>query len=161
MRWRLSVVLGVLALIASLAVTSGALAKSERPFKATTTITWNQFGPVLSGTGNSTHLGNTTASGSVSVNLANFPFSAGVQYTLTLTAANGDTLFVSANTTLTDTASPPAGNDYTESGTYNVTGGTGRFADATGSGTVAGSCTSSFGSPVATCTSSWHGTIRY
>jgi hypothetical protein len=154
-------VVAALAAVLGLAISSGALAKSSRPFMATTTTTFDQSGPVLGGTGNSTHLGNTAVSGTVSVDFSHFPFTVGVHYTLTLKAANGDEVYIAAATTLTDTASPPAGNNYSESGTYTVTGGTGRFDGATGSGAITGSCTSSFGNPQAVCTDSWVGTITY
>jgi hypothetical protein len=78
-----------------------------------------------------------------------------------LTAANGDQVWVSYVATLTDTASPPQGTDYDESGNYTITGGTGRFAGASGSGTIVGACTSAFGNPVATCSDTWTGTIGY
>ena len=56
--------------------------------------------------------------------------------TFTLTAANGDTLV------LEDTfhSTPPdAGGAFTFAGDFEVVGGTGRFAGATGGGTVTGS----------------------
>ena len=66
---------------------------------------------------------------------------------------------VSDHVTLTDIASPPAGNDYALRGTYTIQGGNGTFLNATGSGTITGSCTSSFDSDVAVCTEHWDGVI--
>jgi hypothetical protein len=53
---------------------------------------------------------------------------------LTLTAANGDRLFVSYSAL---TAFPDATGAIHPAGTFTVTGGTGRFAQATGGGVLA------------------------
>jgi hypothetical protein len=54
--------------------------------------------------------------------------------TLTLTAANGDELFVQYHAT---TPFPDATGAIHPVGTFTITGGTGRFANATGGGTLA------------------------
>lgn len=56
--------------------------------------------------------------------------------TFTLTAANGDTLVLES---IFQNTVPDAGGAFTFGGDYEVLGGTGRFAGATGSGTVSGS----------------------
>jgi hypothetical protein len=145
----------------SLLTASGAAASSsERPFKATLTESLNQNGPV-SGNGHANHMGNVSESGSTFFDFSNFPASAVAHVTAVLTAANGDQVSVSYVATLTDTASPPQGTNYHESGNYTITGGTGRFAGASGSGTIVGVCTSAFSNPVATCSDTWTGTIGY
>jgi hypothetical protein len=97
-------------------------AAEERPFKggalselvsfdyATASAVWKVVG------GNVTHLGQVTGVGMVYYDPATWMPIAAVQ---TLVAANGDELY------LTTTAS-----------TYTITGGTGRFAGATGSGSL-------------------------
>src|SRR5678815_1104174 len=55
--------------------------------------------------------------------------------TFTLTGANGDTLVFQDTF---DSTPPDAGGAVTFEGTYRVVGGTGRFAGATGGGTVIG-----------------------
>lgn len=53
---------------------------------------------------------------------------------LTLTAANGDELFITYHAT---TPYPdPATGAFDPTGTFTITGGTGRFANATGGGTL-------------------------
>jgi hypothetical protein len=78
--------------------------------------------------------------------------SAGASNTTVYTAANGDQLFVS----WTGTASS-SGPDNTFSGPETITGGTGRFAGATGSTWVSG--TASFATMTGQFTSV--GTISY
>lgn len=55
---------------------------------------------------------------------------------LVVTAANGDTLTMDYSGSLTPTGAFPV---YAMSGSYRITGGTGRFANATGSGVMQGS----------------------
>ena len=147
--------------VISLSAATPALANSsQRPFRATLTETLSVEGP-LSGSGNATHMGKVSDSGSLSVDKSNFPVSLVFSATGTLTAANGDEVFFSYVVTQTDTASPPQGMNYDESGNYTITGGTGRFAGATGSGTISGTCVSSFTSTIGTCNDTWTGTIGY
>ena len=83
-----------------------------------------------------THLGLTTA---ITEEILTFTATgATVVVTATYTAANGDQLFTIFN----GTAGPPDQNGVVQfSGTETVTGGTGRFADASGSFSVVGSVT--------------------
>jgi hypothetical protein len=110
-----------------------------------------------------THLGRTTstATGVLTVFVARPPCTtpegnvAGTQYESntdrTIVAANGDALFVS--TTVTGCSDGVA---LTEpEGTYTVTGGTGRFAGATGEGNVSSSV---LGGSIDT---TWTGTVTY
>ena len=105
-----------------------------------------------SGTGVAEHLGNVTWSSSEVVNFCaeGGPSVAG---TIVITAANGDQLTESYSTTLTID-----GTTLTATGPYRVTGGTGRFSDATGSGTidVTGSLLPPFG-----VSGTYTGTIAY
>lgn len=67
---------------------------------------------------------------------------------LTLTAANGDELFISYHAT---TPYPdPATGAFNPAGTFTITGGTGRFANATGGGTL--SAHANAGTPATTAT---------
>ncbi|MDT4915346.1 MAG: hypothetical protein QOH89_46 [Pseudonocardiales bacterium] len=70
-----------------------------------------------------------------------------------------DQIFAPYTITLTDTASPPAGNNYTVTGSYTFQGGQGRYFDASGAGTITGTCTSSFDRPDADCTLYWKGVM--
>lgn len=72
---------------------------------------------------------------------------------LTLTAANGDQLFVSYHAT---TPYPDAAGNFNPSGTFTITGGTGRFAGATGGGSL--SAHANAGTPATTAT--LEGTIQ-
>ena len=89
-----------------------------------------------SGTGTAEHMGKVTWS---STEVANFcvdpsnPATAAVTGTMVITAANGDQVTQSYLTTVN--ADFGAGT-LTATGTYQVTGGTGRFSGATGGGTV-------------------------
>lgn len=84
------------------------------------------FSAHLLASGNATHLGRFTMDYSHRVNLLTL---AGTG-TAVFTAANGDTLTTSVEGTATPTSSPTA---FTVLETHTVTGGTGRFAGATGS----------------------------
>jgi PKD repeat protein len=112
------------------------------------------------GSGNAARLGSVHAQGIfINFDFSNFPLSVDVFEFMALVNNSGDTAFVSTQLTLTDTASPPQGNDYALTGTYSMQGGTGLFAKATGTGTISGSCTSSFTSDVAQCSERWKGTF--
>ncbi|MBL8899162.1 MAG: hypothetical protein JNM84_16100 [Planctomycetes bacterium] len=82
------------------------------------------------GAGEALHMGRTTAATTNQV--VNLLTGQGTA-TYDLTAANGDVL-----TVVLDAMSVFLPNGVTFSGTYVVTGGTGRFATATGSGTIDG-----------------------
>ena len=87
----------------------------------------------VTGQGNASHLGATTA---VTDNqIVNVNTTACATATYTLTGANGDTVVLEM---IFQTTFLP-NNAVTFEGTYTVTGGTGRFYGATGSGDLAGS----------------------
>src|SRR5687768_7640672 len=121
----------LLAVLAVLTLSAPALAAVEQlPFKGRSSgvVTTTGFDPVamiasthVEGQGQATHLGQFTVTGDVDVNVVT-----GIaEGTWTLTAANGDRLFL----TMTG-----RGIDETHGiGTFTVVGGTGRFEGATGS----------------------------
>jgi hypothetical protein len=118
------------AVLAALALSWPAAAAGQQvPFKGQSSgvVTTVGFDPVagieytrLTGEGQATHLGRFTVTGYVAIDVA-----AGlVQGTFTLTAANGDMLFL---------LMAGGGIDPTHGfGTFTVVGGTGRFQGATG-----------------------------
>ena len=118
-------------LLASIAVSAVA---AETPFKGTVTAveTSQVVFPVASvireGTGTATHLGKYTQHATLQVNVQTF-FGTGAA---TFTAANGDTL--SASVVGQGTPIGPTVLSIVE--VYTITGGTGRFAGATGSFTL-------------------------
>jgi hypothetical protein len=115
---------------------AGGTANAQLPFHGTLeasdtdTISFPFLSVHLTGTGNATHLGHYTATFDFRVDLRT-PTSPAVG-SFTLTAANGDTIFGD----LLGRASISNGI-ATVVETATITGGTGRFADATGSFTVA------------------------
>lgn len=58
--------------------------------------------------------------------------------TSTLTAANGDAVYLTMTGTVCEVGATGLNVPHTFSGTYTITGGTGRFDNATGSGSVTG-----------------------
>jgi hypothetical protein len=90
----------------------------------------------LAGQGRAIRLGNTTSNGNLTIVGPNPNCIGGfsVEIQETFTAANGDQL----TTTITPQLCPIAPGIYHGVGTYVVTGGTGRFAGATGSGVFDG-----------------------
>jgi hypothetical protein len=87
-----------------------------------------------------THIGAGTWSSFETVDFCTDPAVGDVIGEFTLTAANGDQIFGTYNTVVL------AGDGtIAASGTYDITGGTGRFEDATGSGTI--DATGDFGPP--------------
>ena len=115
------------------------------PFKAAFTISESVvFGGsngcnatgMIRGSGQASHLGRATLVSQdcivfTSPTSPNFNFSSS---TLVLQAANGDQLFA----TYSGTATPQAGGALLLSGQFILNGGTGRFASATGTGTIDG-----------------------
>ncbi len=92
--------------------------------------------PLFNGTGIATHLGRSTNEGYVVFTTASSSCAGGVpndNYE-TLTAANGDSLTIVSH----DVACPIGPNQYHGSGDWEILGGTGRFAGATGQGTLDG-----------------------
>jgi hypothetical protein len=119
------------------------------PFKADFAGSAGFSGPtttVFAGSGNASHLGRISSSGFADISC--FPSDptstscvpggcpGGVPnvQTETFTAANGDTLTILSQ----DVACPTGPSQYHGMGVWTVTGGTGRFADATGNGTLDG-----------------------
>ena len=90
------------------------------------------------GTGNATHLGNITSDGSLTIvgeaSCIDNEVGFAAEMQDTFTAANGDIV----TTAITMQLCPIAPGIYHGIGTYIVTGGTGRFANATGSGVFDG-----------------------
>jgi len=137
---------GVLALAATMGIglvglagPAGAGTKGV-PFKASASGTFVSNFPNLSysGTGSASHLGKISYSSS----------SGFFTFTETLTAANGDTLTLLDYTTI---VSPTEAT-----GTWTVTGGTGRFSAATGTGT-----SDTIHTGGTNFTQSWNGTLAY
>lgn len=142
MHLRLPSTLGVTALLVTtvLSAPGASGASATPPFRAKFAGSAAITGPyttAFSGTGLATHLGRITTDGHVQITgIDNTPCEGGVVNTNTeiLTAANGDTLTI----TSADVACPVGPNRYHGSGQWLVTGGTGRFAHASGSGTFDG-----------------------
>lgn len=140
---RIGVAVVVMCMVLGWSVTGAAAGKS-RPFKASI----HAFaGPaptadpcVLSnaeeGTAQVTHLGRSTMVSNESVNLCSNPDGADITGQFTMTAANGDQLF---GTYETLGHLDFANDEVTFSGQFTITGGTGRFQDATGGGAIDGS----------------------
>jgi hypothetical protein len=134
-----STILPLLTALALIATT--ATASQNLPFRlgdeGTITFT-SPSTATTAGTGNATHLGKITSDGNLAIVgevscVGNeVGFSAEMQDTFT--AANGDTV----TTAITMQLCPIAPGIYHGVGTYVVTGGTGRFANATGSGVFDG-----------------------
>ena len=131
----------ILPLLTALALSDmTARASQNLPFRlgdeGTITFT-GQSTATTAGTGNATHLGRIASDGSLTIvgeascgNEVGFA----VEMQDTFTAANGDRLM----TAITMQLCPIAPRIYHGVGTYVVTGGTGRFARATGSGVFDG-----------------------
>jgi hypothetical protein len=121
------------AVLAALTMSAPATAREQVPFKGQSSgvATTVGFDPVAGivyvhgeATGTATHLGYFTFTGNVEIHLsAGNPFGI-VLGTATITAANGDKLFLTSG---------GVGIDTTHGlGTFTVVGGTGRFQGATG-----------------------------
>ena len=122
-----------------------ALAATQVPFTAqfsgaiTFSPTASGFPVHVSGAGDASHLGRSTNSGTVvllnETNTACPATGFVVLNTQTLTAANGDQIFL----TITDHPCPAGGPGlFSGSDPYTITGGTGRFSGASGQGTFVG-----------------------
>lgn len=136
------------AVVASASLSSIAFAgPTSVPFKATI-VTQEQLRPnpavctafpyllgTTTGSGHASHMGAITGISTDCVTPTStntYSFSKGK---LILTAANGDELRADYDGSLSPTATPPI---YSVAGSYQVTGGTGRFSGANGSGTLQG-----------------------
>lgn len=133
---KLSVPTIVTVLLAILVVgTTLAAASTRRPLPFEGSIealeTYQVNGQTMSvtasGSGEATHLGHYTVSYQVQVDL---PTGTGTGLSAHYVAANGDSLFAEGSGQATPTDDP---NVFNVVETYTITGGTGRFAGATGS----------------------------
>jgi hypothetical protein len=120
----------ITAVLLTAAIASPALAQGQLPFRGTfEAIEYTSGGAFplfvqsLSGKGQATHLGRFTVTTVYHINVLTLE-GEGVS---TLTAANGDALFGTSS----GTATVGEGIAYIHE-TYTITGGTGRFAGATG-----------------------------
>ncbi len=134
-------ILGVLGLLMVLTVFPAAFASNSVPFNGSGSGTFTDTSPttvLITGTGRYDHLGFTTLRFPSTITGA-APcggFTATEQDTYT--AANGDSVFLTVHDTICPTSTP---NAFHLQGSFTVTGGTGRFTDASGSGTVQASVT--------------------
>lgn len=108
---------------------------ADRPFKARVSATWDNIFLALvappasfQGGGPVTHMGNTAQAGSLVLQAPSAPGIFPGYGTVTITAANGDRLTFDYVGTLNAITGKGIG-------TFIFTGGTGRFANASGSGT--------------------------
>ena len=112
---------------------AAASAKRPLPFKGsiealeTYQVNGQTMSVTASGSGEATYLGHYTVSYQVQVDL---PTGTGTGLSAHYVAANGDSLFAEGSGQATPTDDP---NVFNVVETYTITGGTGRFADASGS----------------------------
>jgi hypothetical protein len=133
--------LGVLGLLAVFSAFPAAFATHSTPFNGKGSGTFmdtSQTTVLITGTGYYDHLGLTTLRfpSTITGQAACGGFTATEQDTYT--GANGDSVFQTVHDTICPIATT---NAFTLSGSFTVTGGTGRFAHASGSGTVQASIT--------------------
>ena len=136
---------------------SSVLFRNPRPFSgsfetvATTVSPPPNFQLRVRGNGTATHLGKSFFDSEVTINTTTIPFQ--LSGTTTFHAANGDQLF----TSFTGTSTPNGNGTNTVVFNYEITGGTGRFTDASGSFT--GHAIAVVGEPAGSVT--YEGTISY
>src|SRR5216683_6958248 len=133
--------LTVLGLLTVLSAFPAAFATHSTPFDGNGTGTFTDTSPttvLITGTGYYDHLGFTTLRfpSTITGTAACRGFTATEHDNYT--GANGDSVFLTVNDTICPTSTPGA---FQLNGSFTVTGGTGRFADASGSGTVQASVT--------------------
>ena len=123
--------LAVLGLSCTMGAAHAATAAS-RPLRSSGSGTVTVVPPAFGGTFHGTTSGKGTFSGSFVIGSIPPPCPASVPVTdaITLTAANGDIINEDVNGTVCE-SSP---NNFHETATYTVTGGTGRYLSATGTG---------------------------
>ena len=116
-----------------LLISTAFAASAEKPLKGTIQAleTYQLNFPTMlvnaAGSGEATHLGHYTVTYEVEVDL---PSGTGTGLSAHYVAANGDSLFAEGSGQATPTDTP---NVFIVVETYTITGGTGRFAGATGS----------------------------
>jgi hypothetical protein len=91
---------------------------------------------ISSGTGQASHMGNTTFTSTICAAAQSNGAICIVFGQLVATAADGSQAFAMLHGSLNPAG---AGGEYTLVGNYRITGGTGRFEDASGEGTLGGS----------------------
>jgi hypothetical protein len=126
------------AFVAMAAGSTVARAEDQVPFKAQfeSAISFTSLSTAtLAGKGLSSHLGKAKSEGSLAI-VGPAPCDGGfaVEMTDVYTSASGDQVMV----TIDMQACPVGANVYEGAGSYLVTGGTGRFAGASGAGTFTG-----------------------
>ena len=137
----------VVAIALTLVSTIASADATDAPFEATITtkevlrpnpIACRSF-PFLAGTttgtGTASHLGAVTGKGTDCIHPGRKGLYSFTNGKLTLIAASGETLRAEYSGKLTPTATAKV---YTIAGTFRITGGTGRFAAATGNGLLSG-----------------------
>jgi hypothetical protein len=134
-------ILSILSLLTILSAFPAAFAVTTVPFNGSGTGTFTDTSPttvLITGTGHYDHLGLTTLRflSTITGTAACGGFTATEHDNYT--GANGDSVFLTVNDTICPTSTPGA---FELNGSFTVTGGTGRFADASGSGTVQASVT--------------------
>lgn len=134
-------IIGVLGLLTILGAFPAAFATHSAPFNGSGSGTFTDTSPttvLITGTGYYDHLGLTTLRfpSTITGMAACGGFTAIEQDTYT--GANGDSVFQTVHDTICPTSTPGA---FQLTGSFTVTGGTGRFVDASGSGTVSASVT--------------------
>jgi len=135
--------------VLGLAGPAGASANAV-PFKASVSGTWTSPEEglfIFAGTGNASHLGNITDNATQNLPISSIE---------TLTAANGDTLTLSDTQCLISSLSISVAEITC---VWSVTGGTGRFSGATGSGTL--DMILVFSPNPSSFTETWTGSIAY
>jgi hypothetical protein len=143
MRFRRILIASLAALL--LTATPAAAASIATPFKSDATLQAslaptsvpNVFTGMLTGAGHASHLGRVTLSLTETLDFASSPGIIVVRDgRMVMVAANGDEL----HWTYEGTGSlPDAEGNTVINGSFVITGGTGRFTDATGTGTIQGS----------------------
>ena len=128
--------LGVLGLLMVLSAFPAALGSNSVPFNGRGSGTFTNTSPttvLITGTGYYDHLGLTTLRfpSTITGPASCGGFTATKQDTYT--AANGDSVFQTVHDTICPTSTP---NAFQLTGSFTITGGTGRFEDAAGLGTV-------------------------
>jgi hypothetical protein len=134
-------ILSILGLLTILSAFPAAFATHSTPFNGSGSGTFTDTSPttvLITGTGHYDHLGATklrfpsTITGQAECG----GFTATEQDTYT--GANGDNVFLTVHDKICPSSIP---NEFQLTGSFVITGGTGRFADASGSGTVSASVT--------------------
>jgi hypothetical protein len=137
MKFLILVVLGVLAVLSTF---PAAFATHSTPFNGSGAGTFVGTGStvLITGTGHYDHLGFTTLRfPSMITGMAECGGFTATEHDA-YTGSNGDSVYQTVHDTICPTSNPHV---FQLTGTFIVTGGTGRFVDATGSGTVRASVT--------------------